>query len=148
MTIDDAHPSDSHAQRDAEVVIVAALSVKLGISLRKTSIPTSNSGRVEIDGATEDLSVLVEVYAHQGAVRGGQTKKLATDALKLTWIGQQVGATRLILAVADERVESYLHRPKAWLTQALVDLQVDVVLVDLEDTTLRALRDAQTLQYR
>ncbi|HKT58030.1 MAG TPA: hypothetical protein VJR25_14805 [Microbacterium sp.] len=148
VTMYEAHPSDSLAQRDAEVVIIAALSAKLGARLGKVSIPTANGGRVEVDGATEDLSVLVEAYAHQGGLRGGQPKKLATDALKLTWIGRQVGAKRLILAVADERVEAYLRRPTAWLTQALIDLGVEVISVDLDDATSSALLAAQTVQYR
>ena len=148
MAIDAAHPSDSLAQRDAEVIIVAALSAKLGVPLAKSSIPTGNGGRVELDGASKDFSILVEAYAHQGVLRGGQPKKLATDALKLTWIGRLVGATRLILAVADEQVEAHLRRPKAWLTQALIDLDVEVVRVELDDATAAALRTAQTVQYR
>lgn len=148
VTLDEAHPSDSLAQRDAEVIIIAALSAELGVTLGKASIPTGNGGRVEVDGATEDLSILVEAYAHQGVLRGGQPKKLATDALKLTWIGRQTGAKRLILAVADERVEAYLRRPRAWLTQALVDLGVEVIRVDLDDATSSALVAAQTVQYR
>ena len=148
MAIDAAHPSDSLAQRDAEVIIIAALSAKLGVPLAKSSIPTGNGGRVELDGASKDFSILVEAYAHQGMLRGGQPKKLATDALKLTWIGRLVGATRLILAVADEQVEAHLRRPKAWLTQALIDLDVEVVRVELDDATAAALRTAQTVQYR
>lgn len=145
---DEGHPSDSRAQRDAELVIVAALSAQLGEPLAKASVATGNGGRVELDGATTDLSVLVEVYAHQGALRGGQPKKLATDALKLTWIGRQVGAKRLILAVADREVETYLQRPKAWLTQALIDLGVEVIRVELDDATVSSLRTAQTVQFR
>ncbi|WP_341578289.1 hypothetical protein [Microbacterium schleiferi] len=64
------------------MLIIAALGERLDVALTKTSIPTGNGGRVELDGATEDLSILVEAYAHQGALRGGQHKKLATDALK------------------------------------------------------------------
>ena len=117
------------------MIIIAALSAKLGVPLAKSSIPTGNGGRVELDGASKDFSILVEAYAHQGVLRGGQPKKLATDALKLTWIGRLVGATRLILAVADEQVEAHLRRPKAWLTQALIDLDVEVVRVELDDAT-------------
>lgn len=145
---DEAHPSDSRAQRDAEVAIIAALSARLGVALAKTSVPTGNGGRVELDGATADLRILVEAYAHQGALRGGQPKKLATDALKLTWIGRQVKAERMILAVADEEVESHLRRPKAWLTQALIDLRVEVVRVNLDEATVESLRTAQTVQFR
>lgn len=148
VVIDERHPSDSRAQLDAEIAIIAALSAQLGEPLAKTSVATGNGGRVEIDGSTTDLSVLAEAYAHQGALRGGQPKKLATDALKLTWIGRQVGAKRLILAVADGEVESYLRRPRAWLTQALIDLGVEVIRVDLDDATLSALRTAQTVQFR
>lgn len=148
VTIDEAHSSDSRAQREAEVTIIAALSAQLGQPLAKTSVPTGNGGRVELDGATDDLTVLVEAYAHQGALRGSQPKKLATDALKLTWIGRQLEAKRLILAVADAEVESYLRRPKAWLTQALIDLEVEVIRVDLDDATVDALRNAQTVQFR
>lgn len=71
MTASQTHPSDSLAQRDAEVVIIAALSTQLGVPLAKTSIPTGNGGRVEIDGANADTTILVEAYAHQGALRGG-----------------------------------------------------------------------------
>ena len=148
MTQPQPHPSDSHAQRDAEVVIIAALGETLAAQLTKISVPTGNGGRVELDGASEDRTILVEAYAHQGAMKGAQPKKLATDALKLTWIGGQIGAKRLILAVADERVEAYLKRPKAWLTQALLDLGVEVIRVDLDDVTADALRAAQTVQYR
>lgn len=148
VVTDEGHPSDSRAQRDAEVAIIAALSAQLGEPLAKTSVATGNGGRIELDGSTADFSILVEAYAHQGALRGGQSKKLATDALKLTWIGRQVGAKRLILAVADHEVESYLKRPTAWLTQALIDLEVEVIRVDLDDATVSGLRTAQTAQFR
>lgn len=145
---DDQHPSDSRAQREAESAIIAALTSQIGEPLTKTSIPTGNGGRVEVDGSSADLSILVEAYAHQGTLRGGQPKKLAADALKLTWIGRQVDAQRLILAVADRSVESYLRRPRAWLTQALIDLGIEVICVNLGATTTSALRTAQTTQFR
>jgi hypothetical protein len=111
-------------------------------------VRTGNGGRVELDGASEDLEILAEAYAHQGTLHGSQPKKLVADALKLTWIGRHLRAKRLILAVADEQVELYLRRPTAWLTQALVDLGVDVVRVDIDDATANTLRTAQTTQYR
>jgi hypothetical protein len=144
----ESHASDSRAQRDAEVVIIAALSAALGVQLTKVSVRTDNGGRVELDGASEDLGILVEAYAHQGTLHGSQPKKLAADALKLTWIGRQLRAKRLILAVADEQVALYLRRPTAWLTQALVDLGVEVVRVEIDDATASALHAAQTTQYR
>lgn len=145
---DEPHASDSLAQRDAELLIVAGLSARIGVPLSKTSVPSGNGGRVELDGADADFKVLVEAYAHQGALRGAQPKKLATDALKLSWIGRRIGAHRLILAVADAQVEAYLRRPTAWLTQALEDLGIEIICVDLDEATAETLRAAQEMQYR
>ena len=144
----DSHASDSAVQRDAEFAILDAVAARVGVALERTSVRTSNGGRVEIDGSSADNLILVEAYARVGCLRGAQPKKLATDALKLVWIGQQVGAARLILAVADERVEAYLRRPTAWLTQALIDLNVEVICVDLGPETTAALEAAQVRQYR
>lgn len=141
-------PSDSLAQRDAEIVIIAALSTELGTAHANVPIPTGTGGRVEVDGAFTDLTILVEAHAHQGALRGGQSNKLASDALELTGIGGQVAAERLILALADERVEAYLRRPRAWFTQALIDFGVEVIRVELDDASASALVAAQTVQYR
>jgi hypothetical protein len=34
---------------------------------------------VDVDGVAEDGSVLVEVFAHQGPLKGGRRHKIATD---------------------------------------------------------------------
>lgn len=95
---------------------------------------------------SEDHTVLVEAYALTGALRGGQPKTLATDAFKLTWAGQKLGSTRLIIAVIDEEVEQYLLRPKAWLTEALRDSAVEVVRVSIAEDARARVADAQRLQ--
>ncbi|MGW9111844.1 hypothetical protein [Microbacterium sp. NPDC055683] len=109
---------------------------------------TANGGRVEIDAASADLSVLVEIFAHHGKVLSGQGRKLAQDVLKLTWIRQQTGATRIVLAIADPMVELYLTRPKAWLAQAIADLGVEIIRVELDAEMTAALEAAQLTQYR
>ena len=142
------HVSDSRAQRDAELVILAVLGERLGVTLCKTSIPTANGGRVEIDGASPDRAVLVEVFAHHGKVLSGQSHKLAKDVLKLSWIREAVGASRAIIAIADPVVEQYLMRPTAWLTQAIADLGIEVVRVGIDAETSATVRQAQSAQYR
>lgn len=107
-----------------------------------------DDARVEIDGANEDRSVLVEAYARIGAVRGGQPRKLATDAFKLAWAGKKLGAQRLIIAVAGEEAGAYLRRPGAWLTAALLDANVEVIHVPLNAELRDSLMQAQTRQYR
>ncbi|WP_188701046.1 hypothetical protein [Microbacterium nanhaiense] len=106
------HASDSTEQRLAEVPIIAAVSGMLGIPLASARIPIDGV-RVEIDGASEDRSVLVEAYAHIGTVKGAQRHKVANDAFKLAWAGQKLRSQRLIIAVAGEDAAAYLKRPGA-----------------------------------
>ncbi|MCS5521797.1 hypothetical protein NY551_03495 [Curtobacterium flaccumfaciens pv. oortii] len=140
------HVSDSLAQRDAEPLIIAAVAAYVGVPLAPARITFEDGVRVEIDGASEDRAVLVEAYAHTGVLRGGQPKKLATDAFKLTWAGRKLGSTRLIIAVIEEEVEQYLLRPKAWLTAALRDSAVEIVRVSISDDARARVADAQRLQ--
>lgn len=140
------HPSDSLAQRDAEVLILEAVAEFVGVPLAPMSISIEDGAHVEVDGASSDTSVLVEIYAHIGKVIGSQSKKLATDAFKLTWIGAKVGASRLVLAVIDLEVELYLKRPKAWLTAALRDSNVQVVRVGIDADAHARVEAAQRMQ--
>jgi len=107
-----------------------------------------NGVRVEVDGASADQAVLVEAYAHVGRVRAAQGKKLATDAFKLVWAGQSLGATRLVIAVADIDAEKYLLRPGAWLTAALRDSNVEVVRVSIDAAAHARVVEAQRIQFR
>ncbi|ROS46180.1 hypothetical protein [Curtobacterium sp. PhB78] len=140
------HVSDSLAQRNAEPLIIAAVAAYVGVPLAPARITFEDGVRVEIDGASEDRAVMVEAYAHTGVLRGGQPKKLATDAFKLTWAGRKLGSTRLIIAVIDEEVEQYLLRPKAWLTAAMRDSAVEVVRVDIDESARARVAAAQRLQ--
>jgi hypothetical protein len=124
------HASDSAEQRLAEIAIISAVSATIEVPLAPARIPIDGA-RVEIDGASEDRSVLVEAYARIGALRGGQPKKLATDAFKLAWAGQKLGSRRL-----------------AWLTAAIRDANVEIMHVSLEAALLESLTDAQARQYR
>lgn len=143
----EAHVSDSAEQRAAERAIIAAVAEQLGVELTPARIPIEDA-HVEIDGASADRAVLVEAYARIGALKGAQPRKLATDAFKLAWAGQRLGATRLVIAVADEVVAGYLQRPGAWLTAALRDAGVDVLVAELDEDMRSAVQAAQSRQFR
>lgn len=147
MTDQAPHASDSAEQRSAESAITAAVAEHVGVPLAPATIAIEGA-RVQIDGASEDRTVLVEAYARIGRLHGAQPKKLATDAFKLVWAGKKLGASRLIIAVADVEAERHLKRPGAWLTAALDDAQVKVVRVELSDELRAALEAAQLRQFR
>lgn len=142
------HPSDSIAQRDAEPLIVAAVAECIGLELATATIDLGEGVQVQIDGASADRSVLVESYAHVAPLRSGQSRKLTTGAFKLVWAGGRLGATRLMIAVADLDAEAYLLRPHAWLTAALRDSDVEVLRVTINAAAKARVVEAQQVQFR
>jgi hypothetical protein len=142
------HPSDSTAQRDAEPLIVSAVSEYRGIELSAATIGLDDGVEVQIDGASQDRSVLVEAYAHVGPLLSGQSRKLSNDAFKLVWAGRRLGASRLVIAVADIDAEAYLTRPHAWLTAALRDSAVEVLRVSIDAAARARVVEAQRVQFR
>jgi GNAT superfamily N-acetyltransferase len=77
-----AHPSDSQEQRRAEALILQAVSTSVGVELAPRSLRLDGGARAGVDGAAPDESVLVEVFAHQGRLKGAHCHKVARDALK------------------------------------------------------------------
>jgi len=119
------------------------------VSQEARRIPIGADGvAIRANGAADDYSVLVEITAHVGRIKGGQIHKLAADAFKLIWAGSRLGSTRLILAVIDEGTEAYLRRPKAWLTGALEDNGVEVIRVEVPDAVRESIAAAQRRQVR
>lgn len=59
---------DSQVQRDAEAVLLAALSASIGVPLVPARIHVPDGTYVECDGVSDDPSVIAEVWAHQGRV--------------------------------------------------------------------------------
>lgn len=74
MTSVASHPGDSAAQRGAEVVMIDALEEQLGVPLAPRTIRLDDGTRVEIDGASPDLSFLVECSARLGPPRRGSAR--------------------------------------------------------------------------
>ena len=77
------HPSDSAVQRSAETVIITAVAKTVGTPLTKTRFQLADDIECEVDGASADGLILVEAFAHQGAMRGAHLKKVSEDAFKL-----------------------------------------------------------------
>jgi hypothetical protein len=140
-----AHLSDSSAQVDAEPLILAAVSARVGVPLAPRRLTLPGGATADVDGAADDESVLVEVFARQGALKGGQRGKIARDTLKLITLGRHRPGARLILALVDEAAARPLTA-KGWLAEALVTWNVEVLVVDLDDAVREGIRAAQVRQ--
>lgn len=143
-----APPGDSRVQREAEAVMVALLADRLRLPLAPRRIDFGERRRVEIDAATEDLSVLCEAWAHQGPPKPAQKNKVLTDAFKLAFVAKAIGGSpRLILLLSDEAAAAPF-RGRSWYAAALAEFGVEVMVVDLPDDVRERIRDAQLKQFR
>ena len=141
-------PGDSQEQRDAQAVMVAALSERLGVELQPRVLTLPDGARIELDAASEDLSVLCEAWAHQGRAKSAQKYKLLSDAFKLSLAARVIGGTpRLILLVSDEAACMHL-RGRSWATAALRHHGIELQVVEVPEETRQRIRDAQTRQFR
>lgn len=77
------HASDSKIQRDAEAVILKAVGAELGTVLAPRRVDLTSGAWVRVDGASADLGVFAEAFAHVGPMKAGQKRKVALDVLKL-----------------------------------------------------------------
>ena len=138
--------SASHEQQSAESLILEQVARIVGAELRPRRLYLTSGAYVEVDGVAEDESVLVEVFAHQGALRGGQRHKIATDVLKLITVGRdRTPSPRLVLAFADSAVANWAAG-KSWLATSIASWNVEVMVADLDDVIRAGIRDAQARQ--
>ncbi len=139
------HPSSSHEQSEAEDSIRRAVASDLEVRLEARQLSLPGGAKVEIDGVSDDESVLVEIYAHQGRLKGGQIHKVASDALRLVTLARDRPGTKLIIAFADHQAAMCVTG-KSWLADALRAWNIDVRTVELDAATCDGLRAAQVRQ--
>jgi hypothetical protein len=145
----DTSGGDSSEQRMAEGHMLAALGKRLDLRLAPRRLLHPSGARVEIDGADDGLTVLVECWAHQGPAKVAQKNKLVVDATKLSWIARALDPAphRLILCVSDPAAVGHL-RGVSWQAQAIRELRVEIEIVSVDPALVAALNDAQKRQYR
>jgi hypothetical protein len=141
------HLSDSAEQRTAEALICAAVAEKIRVALIPGLATLQSGAVVQVDGIGPDFSVLVEIFAHQGVLKGGQKQKVCKDALKLITLRRHYPHARLFLAFADTAAAAYATTG-TWLSRALIEWGVEVVVVQLDAQDREKVLLAQTRQRR
>jgi hypothetical protein len=140
-----AHQSDSAEQRDAQELISREVEALIGKTLDERTVKLDSGAPVRVDGVDADETVFVEIFAHQGPVKGGQKHKVATDALKLITLGRSRPDADLILAFADKDAAAYATQG-TWLSEALATWNVTVYVVELAGSVRGGIRAAQVRQ--
>jgi hypothetical protein len=139
---------DSKVQRDAEAVLLAALSVSIGVSLAPARVHLPDGTYIECDGVSEDPPVLVEAWAHQGPAKSAQKHKVLADALKLLHVAESLGkGHRKILCFSDAQA-ARTFTSRTWYAGALRRMDIQVHVVDLPAEWRDRILDAQKRQFR
>jgi hypothetical protein len=144
----DTPAGDSSEQREAERWMITQLGRELGVCLDKRAVTLPNDSRVAYDGATEDLSIVVEAWAHQGSPKSAQKAKIAKDALKLALTARQVpgNSRRVLLFSSEEAARPFLGA--GWEASAIREFGIEVLVRPLPDELRDRVLVAQARQYR
>lgn len=143
----EAHPGDSAEQREAEALLIAGMSKRLGVSLAKDRLELPNGGWMELDGVSDVPPVLCEAWAHLGPAKGGQKHKLLADALKLLYASQFFPGARKIIVLADKDAARHLQG-RGWMAGVLKAFRIEVRTVSLPKTIRAKVQAAQRRQVR
>ena len=147
------HASDSAEQQAAEDLVRAVLSEQTGLSYVEERIDFDGEyimidavGR-NVDGKAVEL---VEIYAHQGKLKGCQLKKPTDDAARLmlaqTHVERKSGKPKLRLAWCCEEAVGQVQR--GWRGKALRSMNVEISAIDIDNVTIESIRKAQKRQTR
>jgi len=141
------HPSSSAVQCAAEQILIAGASSQIAVPLTKATLQICGC-KVEIDGFNELHRVACEAYSHVGPLKAGQSRKLATDVLKLAMVDKHLGeGCRKIIVVAGAEAHAWLTG-KCWQAGAVRQFGIEVMRVELPANTHAEVLATQTLQFR
>ena len=136
-------------QQRAERIILDALEAELGVPLGPRRLVSPSGAVIDVDGVSEDGSILAECWAHQGAAKAAQKYKLVNDATKLHWASTwlEPKPVRLLLCVTDEAAVQHL-RGRSWQARAIEDRGVEVQVLELPSDVVAGILAAQKRQFR
>lgn len=123
------HKSTSTVQGEAGLCMLETLGVDLGRTLEMRSI-AYHGAKMEVDGVDVEESVFVEVFAHLGAFKSGQRKKVATDILKFVALQADRPEAKFILAFADEKAKASVV---GWVRAVVDHHGTELSVVDLPE---------------
>lgn len=141
--------SNAFVQVAAQGVMLQKFGEAIGKKLTSSQILLDNI-LVQIDGycETNEEIVLVECWAHVGKAKVAQKHKIAADILKLSVASfairkqQPEKAVSCYLVFADEDAADVI-RSSSWISAAARHYGVAAHVVQLDEATIRAIREAQ-----
>lgn len=139
------HASDSSEQQEAEVFMINALELELGLSFDPDPILPIAIG-VKPDAIDLTNKAVVEVYARVGSLKGAQLHKVKGDILKLILIEKKLDERwRKILCFASQSAANYALG-KSWVAEAVRTFGIEVHVKELPKELEAQIKKAQSRQ--
>ncbi|MDQ1131308.1 hypothetical protein [Microbacterium sp. SORGH_AS_0888] len=124
------------APSSAERAALAALGDGLGVRIRPARLRLADGSRVEIDGASEDGAVVVQLPLRGGEFTSQHRNKIMADMFKLSWLREHAApGARCVLCVRENARGAF--RGGGWLARAATDSGIEVI--EWDDAGLRTL---------
>ncbi len=145
------HPSRSDVQQEIEKLVRDRLGKQLeGVRYSEEKIPCGDE-YVKVDAVGRDpdgkIVDLVDIYAHQGKLKGGQLKKPTDDAARLMLAAKHLDSNpRLRLVWCCEDAVGQVQR--GWRGSALQAMGVEIEAISLTKPQKARIAEAQVRQKR
>ncbi len=126
------HQNHSYHQNRREEWLLNALSEKLGATLEKRRFDLED-GWFELDGFSEEPTILCEVWSNAGLPKSAQRGKIMTDASKLLFANSLLeNKGKCFLLFTDEKAAGPFLQ-KTWMSAYLRANDITVEIIPLPD---------------
>ena len=140
------HASDSSEQRRAEISLRELAEVALSCRLTAETLDLGAGTKICVDGVNFEARTLCEIYSRIGPLKPAQTKKVASDMLKLMLAERSLGGSwRKVICLADPDAAKCLQG-RTWLGAAAREFGIELCVLSLPIEDRTALLAAQARQ--
>lgn len=143
----DTTKSNSEEQRSIENYVIREIERILGCPLeRNVSAQLTDDIYINPDFYSNDHTIVGEIYAHVGALKVGQKRKISQDILKLLLLDKSKDVSyRKIITVVDDTVEKYL-KGKSFIAESIRQFGIEIIRINLPDELYCTIQNAQLRQ--
>jgi hypothetical protein len=145
--------SNSNAQKNAENEMRSKFSKKIGVEIKPSSDSSLKisilNNPIELDGVSDDGSVLVEIFARIGSTSSSRDDKVMSDALKLSLAGKQLNfeeCDKYLVFADKDFANNFRPKTKNWRAAAIHELGIIIDVIDLDPETREQVIKAQKEQ--
>ncbi|MDQ1121491.1 hypothetical protein [Microbacterium trichothecenolyticum] len=114
--------------------MLRAVERDVGLRLRPRALVLGGGSRVEVEGISDDETVIAQLIANQGAYKPAFRNKALADMFKLLWVRSQLPAAERAVLIVTAEVTPALG---GWVAVAAHDLGVEILV--FADDTVRPL---------